>query len=96
MELVVQWRFRDGEADGSGSRASDAREPLETGLVDPSGAGDFASRRVALRIGWREKDLQQQVKSAGGQWDPGRRVWYLRRDVAEQLDLLSRVVYGGG
>ena len=28
--------------------------------------------------------------------DPIRRVWILRRDVAERLDLLSRVVGRGG
>ncbi len=61
-----------------------------------SSAGGVTIRRVALRIGWREKDLQQRVKSAGGRWDPVRRVWLLRRDVAEWLDLMSRVVGGGG
>ncbi len=40
--------------------------------------------------------LQQRVKSAGGQWDPGRRVWIVRRDAAEGLDLLFQVVGGGG
>ena len=29
-------------------------------------------------------------------WDPVSRVWILRRDTAERLDLLSRVVGGGG
>lgn len=96
VELVVQRRPRDTEADGSGARASGAREPLEAGSVGRSGVGGFSRRRVALRIGWRERDLQQQVKSAGGQWDPVRRVWLLRRDVAERLDLLSRVAGGGG
>ncbi len=59
-----------------------------------SGAG--TPWRVAPRIGRRERDLQQRVKSAGGRWDPLRRVWMLRRDVAERLDLLPRVVGGGG
>jgi hypothetical protein len=38
----------------------------------------------------------KMVKSAGGRWDPLRQVWILRRDVAERLDLLHRVVGGGG
>ena len=96
VELVVQCRSREAEADCPGSRAPDARKPLEAGSANPSGAGGFANRRVALRIGWRERDLQQRVKSAGGQWDPVGRVWFLRRDVAERLDLLPRVVGGGG
>ncbi len=39
--------------------------------------------------------VQRRVKSVGGQWDPERRVWFVRRDVAERLDLLGRVVGGG-
>ena len=49
---------------------------------------------MALRTGRRERDLQQRVKSVGGRWDPGRRVWILGCDVAESLNLLSRVVGG--
>ncbi len=84
LELVVQRRSREREAECLGSRTPGAR------------AGGVAARRAALRIGWQERDLQQRVKSAGGQWDPVGRVWFLRRDVAERLDLLPRVVGGGG
>ena len=55
---------------------------------------DAATRKVSLRIGVKERDLQRRVKSAGGRWDPDRRVWFVRRDVAERLDLLGRVVGG--
>ncbi len=89
VELVVQRRSREGEAECLGSRTAGARTP-------GARAGGVAARRVALRIGWRERDLQQRVKSAGGRWDPVRRVWMLRRDVAERLDLMPRVVGGGG
>ena len=41
-----------------------------------------ARRKMALRIGWREKDLQRRVKGAGGRGASGRRVWVLRRDAA--------------
>jgi hypothetical protein len=58
------------------------------------GAG-AASRTVALRIGWRESDLQRRLKSAGGRWYPGRTVWMLRRDVVERLGLLHRIVGRG-
>ncbi len=96
VELVVESRSREAEAECPGSRAPDARKPLEAGSVDRSEAGGFSNRRVALRIGWRERDLQQRVKSSGGQWDPVRRVWFLRREVAERLDLLARMVGGAG
>lgn len=96
VELVVQRRSREGEAECPGSRQPDARRFLETGAVSSNGAGAARTQRVALRIGGWERDLQQRVKSAGGRWDPARRVWYLRRDVAERLDLLRRMVGGGG
>ncbi len=84
VELVVQRRPREPKADSSGPRKLGAQAAVAT------------TRRVALRIGWRETDLQWRVKSAGGRWDPVRRVWILKRDVAERLDLLHRVVGGGG
>lgn len=82
VELVVRRRRRD-EAECAGSRRSGGR---------PAGA---AGRFVALRVGLRERDLQRRVKAAGGRWDPEKRVWFLRRDAAEDLDLLHRVVGGG-
>ncbi len=84
VELVVQRRRREREADSPGPRKLGGQ------------AAVAATRRVALRIGWRERDLRWRVKSAGGWWDPVRRVWILKRDVAERLDLLHRVVGGGG
>ncbi len=92
VELVVQRRSREGEAECSGSRTSGARAPG----ARSARSGGVTTRRVALRIGRRERDLQQQVKSAGGRWDPVRRVWMLQPDVVERLDLLPRVVGGGG
>ncbi len=83
VELVVQRRRREREADCPGPRKLGGH------------AGVAAARRVALRIGWRERDLQSRVKSAGGRWDPVRRVWILKRDLADRLDLLHRVVGGG-
>jgi hypothetical protein len=83
VELVVDRCSRQAEADRHGSRK----------LGDP--AAGAAPRTVALRIGWRERDLQRRIKSAGGRWYPGRKVWMLRRDVVERLGLLHRVVGGG-
>ncbi len=92
VEIVVQPRSREGEAEWPGSRTSGARAPV----VRSARSGGVTTRRVALRIGRKERDLPKRVKSAGGRWDPVRRVWMLRRDVAERLDLLPRVVGGGG
>ncbi len=75
------------------SREREAEYPA-VGKVG-SRAAVAAGRKVALRIGLRERDLQRRVKSAGGRRDPVRRAWILTRDVAERLDLLHRVVGGG-
>ncbi len=58
--------------------------------------GGSSTRRVALRVGWRERDVQQRVRSAGGHWDRGRGLWIIERDAAERLELLDRVTGGGG
>ena len=84
VELVVQRRSRE-----RGLESLRTRKPRSV-------ANGAARRKVALRIGWREREVQRRVKSAGGRWDPVRRVWILRRDLAERLDLLHRVVGGGG
>ncbi len=83
VELIVKRRSLKHEAVRHGSTKRGGRS---------EGAG---SRRVALRIGWREKELQSTVKSAGGRWDRLRRVWVLRRDAAERLGLVGRIVGGG-
>ncbi len=84
VELVVQRRSREPEAACRGSHSTGGR------------TGGASTRRLALRIGWRDRDLQRLVKSAGGRWDRGRRVWILQRDAAERLELLDRVVGGDG
>lgn len=54
------------------------------------------AQRVPLRIHWGETDLRQRIKSAGGWWDPHRRLWLLRRDHAQRLGLLHRMAAGAG
>ena len=51
-----------------------------------------AEQLVALRIGWKEYDLQRQVKQAGARWNPAERLWELRYDQAVRLGLTERIV----
>ena len=51
---------------------------------------------VGLRVGWQELELRQTVKAAGGRWNPVKRVWELRHDLAERLGLEDRIVGDGG
>lgn len=106
VELIVRRYSRDSTLARPPVRqlASWVRHPGASG--DPAAAGTPAAPRVArsacrtmartvgLRIDFRETDLRRRVKSAGGRWDPERRLWLLRRDPAERYGVLHRVVTG--
>ena len=47
---------------------------------------------VGLQVAFREADIQQKVRQAGGQWNPTRRVWEIRYDRAVALGLKDRIV----
>ena len=59
---------------------------------EPRSSGDEVM--IAVRIGWQELELRRKVKSAGGQWDPAKRVWMVRRERVVSLGLEDRVVGG--
>jgi hypothetical protein len=46
---------------------------------------------VGVQVAFREADLQQKVRQAGGKWNPARRVWELRYDRAIALGLKDRL-----
>ena len=56
---------------------------------------DSAERRdddwVKVRIGYYEQGLRALVKSAGGNWDREKRVWWLRIMEVKRLGLEGRV-----
>ena len=73
----------DGSSIREAASASLARGPESNGSRKPGAwAGVAASRKVAVRIGLRERDLQRRVTSAGGRWDRDRRVWFVVRGMA--------------
>jgi hypothetical protein len=73
--------------------------PTETAIETPAGAtrvscGEPSVAKpdlVGLRVGYKETDLRQKVKAVGAKWDPGRRLWMLRRDRAIGLGLQERI-----
>jgi hypothetical protein len=46
---------------------------------------------VFLKVHWDEKEIQGQIKNAGGKWDKTRKVWILEYKKAEALGLKSRI-----
>ncbi len=53
----------------------------------PVGTRSGSESVVAVRVGWQEAELRRKVKTAGGKWDPVKRVWVLRRGRVEKLGL---------
>ena len=58
----------------------------------PGGGRAEGEQMVSLRVDWRELDLRQRVKAAGGIWDRTNRVWRLSARRVEELRLESRIV----
>lgn len=50
---------------------------------------------VGLLVGYREMELRNEVKRAGGKWNPKRRVWEMRYDRVVALRLEERIVEEG-
>jgi hypothetical protein len=63
---------------------------------EPAGCQRAAESVVRVRIALPELEVRNQVKRAGGRWDPQRRVWELRYDRVVALGLADRIVEGGG
>jgi hypothetical protein len=53
------------------------------------------TRQVGVRVGWNEKELQQQVKALGGIWSRQDRLWYANEYHIRQAGLDDRIVKMG-
>jgi hypothetical protein len=51
-----------------------------------------SAQRVAVRIGYSEQALREQVKAAGGHWDADKRLWQLPLGRVRALGLVDRIV----
>jgi hypothetical protein len=60
-----------------------------SGTLRPSGD---SPEQVAVRVGYREEVLRQQVKAARGRWDADRRLWQLPLGRVRALGLVDRIV----
>ena len=47
---------------------------------------------LAVKIEYEEKDLQKQIKEAGGKWDKEKKAWILPPSQVEILGLQDRVI----
>ena len=51
-----------------------------------------SDRRVAIQIGFGETELREQVKSAGGFWNPNKKAWILSYHKVLQMGLERRMI----
>lgn len=61
-------------------------------VVDRTPVRRQTAQLVAIEVGYSEKSLRALIHQAGGQWDPGARVWRLPETVARTLNLLDKAV----
>ena len=48
--------------------------------------------RVPVRIRYDERDLQRAIKAIGGNWDPGKKLWYAPEEYVRRIGLANRIV----
>jgi hypothetical protein len=59
---------------------------------EPRRARKGNAQPVAIQVAASEVDIRNQVKRAGGKWNPRRCIWELRYDQVVALGLKSRIV----
>lgn len=59
---------------------------------EPPPLAPAPDERVYLRVLRTERDIQEQIKAAGGQWRARFGLWSLRYDRVAQLGLAARIV----
>lgn len=86
--LAVRYRYDAGR----GSRLKTV-ELVEEELPwqPPLPAGQDPDKPVLVRVGVSELDLRNAVKSAGGRWQPERKLWQVTWAVALTMGLESRI-----
>ena len=65
---------------------------VEESAWDPAAEQWQADTLVPVRVTVSELALRQQVKRAGGKWNPQRGVWEVRYDQVRALGLTDRIV----
>lgn len=65
---------------------------VERGAWEPDRERIPPNKRIPIRVTPQENDLKQQVKAAGGRWNPKQRVWELAYKEVLALGLSDRIV----
>ncbi len=68
---------------------------IEKSAWEPPSPRWQESTLVALQVAAQERDVRQQVKAAGGKWNPRQLVWELPYGQVQTLGLTDRIVGAG-
>ena len=89
-EQLVCVRYRYDEA--TKERWKTVELIIEKTAWEPSRPKWQADTLVALQVAAQEREVRQQVKTAGGKWNPKEVVWELPYGQAVALGLTDRIV----
>jgi hypothetical protein len=65
---------------------------IEKSVWEPPQSKWPADTLVALQVGAQEREVRQQVKAAGGKWNPRQLVWELTYEQVQTLGITDRIV----
>jgi hypothetical protein len=71
---------------------AEGRWAVETGKEGPDQQTPAVSQMLAIQVDYRETELRDKIKAAGGIWRPRQKLWELRYSEVVALGLESRVV----
>ena len=89
-ERLVCVRYRYDETTKERWKTVELR--VEKSVWEPPRPNGQADSLVALQIAAQEREVRQQVKAAGGKWNPKAMVWELSYGQAVALGLTARIV----
>ena len=79
-EIIVSESDWQPEHDWTQSEPAPAQEPKQT------------TPWVAIKLQYHERELQRQIKSIGGHWNPKHKLWYAPEWHIRQIGLADRIV----
>ncbi|MVW74262.1 hypothetical protein [Pseudomonas xionganensis] len=83
--------YRDNPALGMRHPTVELIVPRKPLLKPSSPRPDTPAAPLHLRIHYREEELQQQIKQAGGHWQPTLKTWLLDKESVMRLGLEDRL-----
>ena len=89
-DRLVAVRYRYDPA--TGHRVKTAEIIVDERDTPPPPANEYPHDQLLIEVGYRETELREKVKQAGGRWDPALQGWILPRHRVVKLNLQHRLM----